>query len=90
MKRFILFSFICLFSMFIFSCTENQRARRFGGTMTIKVKEGYKVTSATWKEKDLFYFIEPMEDNYQPNTKFFIEESDYGIIESQVKFVEKR
>ena len=41
------------------SCTEQMQVRNFGGTMTIDVPNGYKVTFVTWKETDLFYFMEP-------------------------------
>ena len=38
------------------SCTENQRARQFGGTITIELPPGEKLVMATWKEtfKDMF------------------------------------
>lgn len=86
--------FICLLVLLtgivITSCTEQARTRQFGGTMVIEVPKGYKVTSATWKKSDLFYFIEPMEDEYQPKQKKFIESSTFSIIETEVTFNEKR
>jgi hypothetical protein len=72
------------------SCTEQIRTRTFGGTMVIDVPNGYKVTSATWKETDLFYFMEPMEEGYTPTDKMFIESSSYGMLESKIIFKEKR
>lgn len=36
----------------LFSCTENQRARQFGGTITIELPPGEKLVMATWKETD--------------------------------------
>lgn len=47
----------------LFSCTENQRARQFGGTITIELPPGEKLVMATWKETDLFYLTEPMDSN---------------------------
>ena len=83
-----------LFAIFVLiglsSCTEQIRTRTFGGTMVIDVPNGYKVTSATWKETDLFYFMEPMEEGYTPNEKIFIESSSYGMLESKIIFKEKR
>ena len=84
------FVVIGVFCLIVSSCTENQRARQFGGTIKVKVKNGFKVTSATWKNEDLFYFIEPMESDYKPKTKYFVEESSFGIIESNVEFIESR
>lgn len=76
--------------MLLTSCTEQYVARQFGGNVEIEVPAGYKVTSATWKEDNIFYFIEPMEDDYTPKEKKFIESSSYGVWESEVIFVEKR
>lgn len=75
--------------LFLTSC-EQYVARKFGGDIDIKVEKGYKVTSATWKETDLFYFIEPMEEGYQPKIKKFIESSNYGVLESEVIFIESK
>jgi hypothetical protein len=58
--------------------------------MEIEVPAGYKVTSATWKETALFYFMEPMEEGYVPKEKKFVESSSYGFMESEVTFKEKR
>lgn len=72
------------------SCTQNQRAREFGGTMTVKLEAGQKLIMATWKDNDLFYLTEPMEENYKPKTKTFQENSSYGILETKVIFVESK
>ena len=82
--------FIIATIMLLTSCTEQYVARQFGGNVEIEVPAGYKVTSATWKEDNIFYFIEPMEDDYTPKEKKFIESSSYGVLESEVIFVEKR
>lgn len=71
------------------SCTEQIRTRRFGGTMIIDVPNGYRVTSATWKENDLFYFMEEIEEGYAPKDKMFVESSSYGVLESKIIFKEK-
>lgn len=86
-----IYLFLSLLTILIFSsCTEQFRVREFGGKMDIEVPAGYKVMSATWKESELFYFIEPMEEGYVPKEKKFVESSSYGICESEVTFKEKR
>lgn len=75
--------------LFLTSC-EQYVARKLGGDVDINVEKGYKVTSATWKENDLFYFIEPMEEDYQPKVKKFVESSNYGVLESEVIFIESK
>lgn len=86
-----IYLFLSLLTILSFSsCTEQFRVREFGGKMDIEVPAGYKVTSATWKEAELFYFLEPMEEGYVPKDKKFVESSSYGILESEVTFKEKR
>lgn len=86
-----IYLFLSLLTILSFSsCTEQFRVREFGGKMEIEVPAGYKVTSATWKEAELFYFLEPMEEGYVPKEKKFVESSSYGILESEVTFKEKR
>lgn len=87
-KIYLLLSLLTILSFS--SCTEQIRTRRFGGTMVIDIPEGYKVTSATWKENDLFYFMEEMEEGYSPKDKMFVESSSYGVLESKIIFKEKR
>ena len=86
-----IYLFLSLLTILSFSsCTEQYSARNFGGKIKIEVPAGYKVTSATWKETELFYFLEPMEEGYVPKNKKFVESSGYGILESEVTFKEKR
>ena len=88
-KTFFIIVIIMVFMLLMTSsCTENYIAREFGGTLKVEVEPGYKVTSATWKEDDLFYFIEPMGEDYTPKEKKFIESSSYGVLESTVIFKE--
>ena len=86
----VVLAILLVILMVLFGCTSNTRARIYGGTSTVNVKSGYKVTVATWKGSDLWYFIEPMEDDYQPKVKELIEDSRLGIIEGKVRFVESR
>lgn len=87
MKKFLLF-FVC--ALALSSCTENQRAKNFGGNMTVKLKPGEKLVMATWKGDNLFYLTEPMEDGYVPKVKKFYEDSSYGVLQTTVSFVESR
>lgn len=75
---------------FVFIFPENKRTVLFGGTMEIKVEPGQKVMIATFKGNNLFYMTEPMDSGYIPKTKTLHEKSGRGIIESEVKFIERR
>ena len=72
------------------ACTEKQRFREFGGKMTIRVPAGKKVITATWKQYSLFYMLEPMEPEYTPKTKTFIEDVGSSISKTEVVFIESK
>lgn len=82
---FLLFALVAMCS-----CTENQMARSYGGKMTIELPKGEKLINATWKESNLFYLTEPMEEGYVPKSKKFRESSNFGVWESEITFVESR
>lgn len=83
--------FIAIASTFILaSCTPNQRARQYGGDMTINLPKGEKLIMATWKEANLFYLTEPMESDYVPKNKVFQESSNWGVWESKITFIESK
>ena len=87
MKKFILIISI-LFCLC--SCTEQQRAREFGGTMEINLPPGEELMEVTWKDNELFYLTRPMSDDYIPVKKTFKEKSPVGLIEGTVYFIEHR
>lgn len=58
--------------------------------MTIDVEPGYKVTNATFKETEVWYFVEPMDSTYVPKQKKFIEKSMHGVLEGVIIFNETR
>ena len=71
-------------------CTQQQRARKFGGDVNIKLPKGQELMEATWKGDCLFYLTRPMSDGYVPVTKVFQESSSWGVMESTVYFIESR
>ena len=80
---------ICLAAIAAVSC-ENYTTRKWGGTMTINVEPGYKVTNATFKVDEVWYFVEPMDSEYVPKRKKFVEKSMYGTFEGTIIFNETR
>lgn len=80
---------ICLVALVAVSC-ENYTTKHFGGTMTINVEPGYKVTSATFKDGEIWYFVEEMDSTYVPTQKKFVEKSMYGALEGTIIFNETR
>lgn len=72
------------------SCTEQHVKRQYGGTIEIKLPAGERLMEATWKGEDLFYLTEPMEEDYKPKIKMFRESSSWGVMETNVKFIESK
>lgn len=86
---FILFILISLFSMT--SCTKNVLAKKYGGTMIINLPKNERLVEATWKDGgSLWYLTEPMDSTYVPKTKYFREDSSFGVMEGTVVFHESR
>lgn len=90
MKKIFYIPFIIVSLLVFASCNSQSAARNFGTDVNINVEKGYKVTSATWKNNDIFYFIEPMEVDYKPKVKKFVESSNFGVLESKVIFRESK
>lgn len=67
------------------SCT-----RTMGGSTTVKLEPGEKLIECTWKGNSIWYLVEPMEDTYVPKTKIFKENSNTGMLEGTVTFIETR
>lgn len=80
---------ICLIAIIAVSC-ENATTRHLGGTMTINVESGYKVTNATFKDEEIWYFVEPMDSTYVPAQKKLVEKSKHGVLEGTIIFNETR
>jgi len=72
------------------SCTQNQRAKNFGGTATIEIKAGQKLVTATWKGENLWYLTKQMTDDDKVETYYFKEDSSLGFASGTVIFKEKR
>ncbi len=89
MKRIKLALVVIMLTFMLTSC-EQYITRNYGGTTTINLEKGQKLIEVTWKEGNLWYLVEPMESNYTPKTKEFIESSNYGVLEGKVIFVESK
>ena len=87
MKKIIL-ALAILITIGFTSC--NYCTRNFGCSTVIKLEPGEKLVEATWKENNIWYLVEPMEDGYVPKTKVFKESSNAGMLEGTVTFIESR
>lgn len=80
-----------LMTIFCLSSCDQYFTRELGGTTTIKLDPGQKLIECTWKgDGDLWYLVEPMDSDYIPKTKEFIESSMCGVMEGKVIFIESK
>lgn len=69
-------------------CTDNVRARSFGGTATKILPIGRKLVNVTGKNTDMWILTRPMTDKDVAESYEFSESSTFGVIDGTVKIVE--
>ena len=62
------------------SCTENVRARHFGGTETLALKPNEKVLNVTWKDNEMWVCTQ----DTITRVVYFREKSSWGVMEGTV------
>lgn len=72
------------------SCTENQRAKSWGGTAKVNLEPNRKLVTVTWKEDQIWYLTRQMDSTDVANTYEFQEESSWGMVEGTVVIVESK
>ena len=80
---------IAIAAISLASCTENSRARNFGGTEVINLEAGIRLVNVTWKGKDASLWILTKKDTTKATTYYFTEKSGFGVMEGQVIINEK-
>ena len=75
-------SLLFIVALSVISCTENVRARRFGGTEEVKLKKNEIVLNVTWKETQMWICTK----DTVTGITYFREKSNLGIMEGTVIF----
>jgi hypothetical protein len=72
--------------LLIAGCTDNTRARSFGGTSELTVPADKKLVNITWKGEDnsLWILLRDRKTNEVPETFIFQEKSRLGLMEGKV------
>ncbi len=81
---------LVLSSLVLSGCTQNERAKNFGGKMTIKLEKGHKLVNATWKDDSLWLLTRPMREGEDAEVLTFKQESSWGVWEGEVSLVEQK
>jgi hypothetical protein len=79
---------IAVLAALLTSCTENQRAKNFGGAAKVDLPAGTKFVSATWKEEQLWYAYRQARADEKPETVTLKEQSSFGLMQGEVIFSE--
>lgn len=90
MKRITLLLAAIIVLLLSVACTQQERAKNFGGKATEKVAAGQKVVNVTWKDDHLWYLTRPMLATEQPETYSFKESSSWGVMQGEVIIIESR
>lgn len=76
------FAVALVLTLSLVGCTDNDRARNYGGTSTINLKPGARVVNVTWKDVDLWILTK--QDTTKPTSYSFKEKSSLGILEGEI------
>jgi len=79
-----------LVALLLAGCTENERARSFGGSADVRLPPGQKLVTATWKENAALWLLtRPARPGEEPEVLTFQESSSYGLVEGTVRIHER-
>jgi hypothetical protein len=62
------------------SCTENSRAKRWGGSETVTLKKNEVLVNLTWKDSDLWV----LSKDTLTGIKYLREKSSWGMMEGEI------
>jgi hypothetical protein len=90
-KKIGLFVLLLVVILVAMSCTENTRARVWGGKAKVELPAGQKLVNVTWKDNNsIWYLTRPMRSDETAESYTFKESSSFGVIEGTVVLVETR
>ncbi len=89
-----IFKATVLLTFLTLAACENERAKYFGGTMTVELEKDQKLVNVSWKSggkssSSLWILTRVRKDNEQLETYKYNEKSTYGMFEGTVIIQEK-
>lgn len=79
---------VILISLIVSFFSSNWWAKTWGGTITVTLPVNTKLVNATWKGSNLWYLTRPSRKGETAETSTLHEQSNLGMIQGQVIFVE--
>lgn len=92
MKRLIL-PLLLILLLFLVSCSQNFKAHSGGWTLELALEPGEKLVDIKWDgpgNDNLWYLVEPMEEDYIPRTKVFKEITSFSRPGGKIIIKERR
>jgi hypothetical protein len=68
----------------LYGCTENTRARVYGGSQTVTLPAGKRLVNVTWKTGSDLWILTKDDTTTKAGTYHFGEKSQFGIWEGEV------
>lgn len=84
-----LFFVLTLLIVILVGCTENERAKKLGGSTTIELESNQKLVNVTWKEQSLWILTRNRNSDESAEEYKFRENSSWGLLEGTVTIKEK-
>lgn len=84
MRKYVLLVLLVLTTL-CSSCTDNQRARQWGGTEEIILPKNHVLITATWKNDEMWILTK----DTVTDINYFKEKSNWGVLEGTVIFKNK-
>jgi hypothetical protein len=81
---------LSLVAFFATACTQQQRAKEWGGTVNISLESNSKLVNATWKESHLWLLTRKVTEADKAETFVFEEKSTWGVLQGKVIIVETK
>lgn len=76
-------------SFCLIGCTEQERAKKWGGTATMKLPPGAKLVMLTWKGDQLWVLHRARRPDEKVETYNLKENSSWGVVEGLVRIEEQ-
>lgn len=70
------------------SCTKNQRAKAWGGTINYEIPSDKEFVNVTWKNDEL-WIVTKKRTKTEKDIYYFSEKSSFGLVEGDVILTEK-
>ncbi len=71
-------------------CTQQQRAKTFGGTASEILPPNQKLMNVTWKDDHLWFLLRPMNANDVAESYQFKESANWGLLNGTVTITETK